>query len=86
MFHRQNIITDKKDCTRNNIGTLYKRAIANLNSEIACLTEQLVTKSNYFQEKILFLQKRLNNDFQKLAHNEYLCKQNKTNLPSHITK
>ena len=38
------------------------------------------------KKKFFFLQKQLNKAFQKLANNEYHCKQNKTNLPSHITK
>ena len=45
---------DKKVCSPNNIGTLNERVNSNLNSEIAFLKEQLVTKDNYFPEKLFF--------------------------------
>ena len=45
---------DKKLCPLNNIAALYERMISNLNSEIAFLKEELVTRDNFFQEEILF--------------------------------
>ena len=45
---------DKKLCPLNNIAALYERMISNLNSEIAALKEELVTRDKCFQEEILF--------------------------------